>query len=288
MAEPVQFRRYVLGPEKGQDWAIFVIGSDGYFSAVSDRGDVAHQWPNGGGKGIDFRLFLAGVEREWEYFVRKLFPRELYDPEATLLAAKKLILERRRSRSVTRTQAREEWGLLGDHDDLGDELCWYKWHDDPDHVLLDEEDTVSCRASCYDRDGVVFVRKIMIRLAAVLKRELAQSTAWNAVCYPGGPGHPLDVPAGSPVDDPLSLEQLAELKLTWCPPPDLGGKLEKVFALAERALTASRRVCGTCEMSSHADPETGLVPCCGVMRGKLDYCSSWTPITAPVTIGHRR
>lgn len=52
----VTLRRYVLKTDKQSGWAIIVIGSDGYFSAVSDHGNFSYIW---GAPGMEFRKFLT-------------------------------------------------------------------------------------------------------------------------------------------------------------------------------------------------------------------------------------
>lgn len=66
----VKLRRYKIPSVKGEGWAVVVIGSDGYFSAVSDCGNYAHLWSHHGC--ADFRQFLIRAVEDWEYFARKL------------------------------------------------------------------------------------------------------------------------------------------------------------------------------------------------------------------------
>ncbi len=67
--QPLQ--RYEIRPvSKLGDWAIVVIDvSRGYFSAVSSRGNYAHQWPE---TGFDFVRLLLEMERDWDYLHGKL------------------------------------------------------------------------------------------------------------------------------------------------------------------------------------------------------------------------
>lgn len=55
-------RRYALPSVKGEGWAIIVIGSDGYFSTVSDWGNYAYLWTH---PGCEFRHFLAGLDADY-------------------------------------------------------------------------------------------------------------------------------------------------------------------------------------------------------------------------------
>lgn len=63
----VTLRRYVLRTTKESGWAILVIGSDGYFSAVSDHGNYAFIWSH---PGMEFRRFLTKLEPS--YFFSKI------------------------------------------------------------------------------------------------------------------------------------------------------------------------------------------------------------------------
>src|SRR4051812_42726931 len=77
----VTLRRYSLPSEKGEGWAIVVLGSDGFFSAVSDWGNYAYIWTN---PGCEFRKFLTQVDAS--YFWSKITSgrtTRVFDPEET-------------------------------------------------------------------------------------------------------------------------------------------------------------------------------------------------------------
>ena len=78
----VKLWRYALPSIRGSGWAIFVLGSDGYFSAISDFGNYAYFWRAPGTE--DFREFFLRVEWESDYFIQKLSPGPEYDGEETM------------------------------------------------------------------------------------------------------------------------------------------------------------------------------------------------------------
>lgn len=76
----VTLRRYVLKSNPQSGWAIIVIGSDGYFSAVSDHGNFSYIW---GAPGMEFRRFLTQCDPC--YFRSKIThcrESEVWDDEA--------------------------------------------------------------------------------------------------------------------------------------------------------------------------------------------------------------
>lgn len=161
MKKPVTFWRYVL-PTAGHDgWAIFVLGSDGFFACVSDRGDYAHYWPSHGCN--DFREFFLKASEEWGYFAKKLHPKKEYDEERTTAFVKEQILYYRRGRSLTRAEARSEWDLLETLCDDG----FRAWHD-----LTQLSDASEYRRESYPGDVEHFCKVTMGRFAAVLRAEL--------------------------------------------------------------------------------------------------------------------
>ena len=78
----VILRRYHFSSIQGEGWATFVIGSDGYFSAVSDYGNYSYYWPHHGC--TDFRQFLVRAPRDWDYFAKKLNPMRGYAVNKTV------------------------------------------------------------------------------------------------------------------------------------------------------------------------------------------------------------
>lgn len=75
-----QLRRYQIPAGEFDCGGVIVIGSDGYFSAVTDFGNYARAWPSYGPKGIDFREALCRFNID--YLCRKLGAEE-YDGKKT-------------------------------------------------------------------------------------------------------------------------------------------------------------------------------------------------------------
>lgn len=109
MSHPV-LRRYKIRNDRG--WAVFVIGSDGYFSVVSDYGNYAFWWSHIGE--IDFREFLINLDHD--YVCSKLAQdrQKEYQADSTLESVKEYICEARRRGLFTAEEAREEWELAED------------------------------------------------------------------------------------------------------------------------------------------------------------------------------
>lgn len=86
----VKLRRYSLPSIKGEGWAIVVIGSDGYFSTVSDHGNYANIWSHTGTK--DFRDFLLSLDDD--YIAKKIGPsEEVFNVKRTEAAIREALLE---------------------------------------------------------------------------------------------------------------------------------------------------------------------------------------------------
>ncbi len=175
MADKVPtFRRYVLPSINGAGWAVFVIGSDGYFSGVTDYGNAAYWWSSHGRK--DFREFLLTAAVEWDYFMRKLFPDwEEYDGNATLKEAKEYILRARWETRITYEEAREAWDeLIEDFESLEHDWMFTNWVLNARSKVIDycERSEMRCTRPRYDCKH--FVTKAMARLAEVLRVEIEQ------------------------------------------------------------------------------------------------------------------
>lgn len=169
MKAEVKLRRYALPSVKGEGWAIIVLGSDGYFSAVSDWGNYAFIW---GAHGcMDFRQFLLMAGRDWDYFVTKLSPHpggRVYDGEATVGKIRKHIIELRRERRIDAEKARTEWEHASAADDGSDGYAvWWlqtELEDVHDLGLYTQKPDQQCKA---------FVETVIAaRLVPILRAEL--------------------------------------------------------------------------------------------------------------------
>lgn len=111
--------RYVLRNIQYEGWAIVVMDSSGYFSAVSDFGNYAYKWSAFSG---DFRKFLLGLDSC--YLLGKISERSYFDEAEVTRHIKEAILRYRKTGSLTRERAREEWDMV---DDIQDETTFYNW-----------------------------------------------------------------------------------------------------------------------------------------------------------------
>lgn len=175
MSTPVQLWRYVVPPDKQLEWAIFVLGSDGYFSAVSDFGAYAYLWRDHGC--ADFREFLCEAQDDWEYFARKLAGgRREYDAEATIFRIKSCICEMRRKHDLTREQARAEWNLLRSTIARSARKgAIYDWHEDT-HL----PDVPELIAYSLPSDVTRFAKRLLPRLVPILRADIERERAASA------------------------------------------------------------------------------------------------------------
>ncbi len=168
----VQLRRYVLPSVKGDGWAVIVLGSDGFFAAVSAHGNYAHLWSHHGC--ADAREFFARADRDWDYFVNKLSPRPwTLDGEKTHQRIAQFILTARRHDDFSARLAREEWQLLQASDirDTG-EAGFADWH-----RQTKIWDAAEYAVYSPPSDVVAFCRQTLPRWAAMLQAELAAEAA---------------------------------------------------------------------------------------------------------------
>lgn len=105
---------YRLRATDGKDfeWAEVVIGSNGFFAAVSDYGNYSFRWTH---FGDDFRQFVLGIGPD--YVHGKIMGcsgrrSEVYDEAATLKGVRKSICALRRSLTLTREEARDAFEEL--------------------------------------------------------------------------------------------------------------------------------------------------------------------------------
>lgn len=160
--------RYVVKPAKHDRGGVFVLGSDGYFSACSDFGNYAHWWRDHGEQ--DFRTFLLDCERDADYFIRKLhrgIPM-VYDREATLKRVLRHILENRREGNMPADMARKEGDWA--QSTLLEESFEY-WYEG-----TTIQDAAEFHTDRYDSDVVSFVTKMMPRLCTLLQDDLQKPT----------------------------------------------------------------------------------------------------------------
>jgi hypothetical protein len=188
---------------------VFVIGSDGYFSGVTDYGSAAYWWSHHGRK--DFREFLLTAAVEWNYFMRKLFPDwERYDGKATLQEAKAYIIRRRfRDNACSRKEAREAWDeLMDEFEGLEHEWMYTNWvlNSQSSKVVeyYERSEMRRTRPYCHAK---AFVTKAMARLADLLKRELEDERA-QAIPADGCPNTTTRAKEGDTDGSPATAEAI--------------------------------------------------------------------------------
>ena len=110
MADDIRLWRYHVPSVNGEGWGIFVIGSDGYFSCVTDHGNYAYLWTHHGFD--DFRKFLLRAVEDRDYFVTKLGHGKVYDGPETEKALKEAVAENLRDGTWTAEEVEEELELI--------------------------------------------------------------------------------------------------------------------------------------------------------------------------------
>jgi len=148
-----------------EGWARVVLSSDGFFATVSDWGNYAFWW---GSPGMEFRRFVIRLVESPDYVIGKLSPRPWeYDGDESCKSIKRAILDLRRHGGLTADQAREEWALLEEHEDVDGIAAFTRWHDET--TLGDAHEHY-----CTSPPGqlVAFCKRILPRLAEMLKKEL--------------------------------------------------------------------------------------------------------------------
>ncbi len=183
--------------QPGQEWAEVILCQSGFFGACSGWGDYAHRWAYPGVE--DFREFFLTPQDNLDYFCRKLSGcQRVYDPDETLKAAKQLLLETRRNRSISQDDARDEWDALhGRFDGLCNEAMFTLWCDD---TALE---VVEIYRDKYPEDVQQFCREVLPRLAEAIRQELDKENP-----------QPMSVPQGG----------LEEAGLTGGSPPTNGNE----------------------------------------------------------------
>jgi hypothetical protein len=160
--------RYYLPSALGEGWAEVALCSSGMFASVSDYGNYAYAWRSTGEK--DFRAWIANLAEDPAYVMGKLNGgrKQVFNGAATCIKIKRHIIEQRRRGSYTKDEARDEWDLLGEHEDLYSEYNFSRWYDD-----TKIGDAAEFAVYEYPGDLRAFCEKVMPRLATVIRAELA-------------------------------------------------------------------------------------------------------------------
>lgn len=174
----VRLWRYVLPSIRWEGWAIIILGSDGYFSAVSDFGNYAYRWTAHGCR--DFREFILGIGVD--YLVSKISPGTEYSGECTHQRIVEEIIRRRREGSAYgnarrprglfgKSEAREEYELLRDSDVQGGSILEFaEWMKET--RLNDQGEAYELAVYRSDPQAVAFCEKVIPRLQELIRREI--------------------------------------------------------------------------------------------------------------------
>lgn len=160
------YRYRVRCDRPGEGWAVVVLGSDGFFSTVSDWGNYAYWWSHHGEP--DFRLFIHNLMRDPHYAATKLGGKHsrVYDGPETVKAIKQCIIERRMQEQLTAEEAREEWERIDGN--IEDDEAWFGiWWSE-----TKLEDAHELRRTCTDRQLLAFCERVLPRLWDLVRAEL--------------------------------------------------------------------------------------------------------------------
>lgn len=167
LASSVELWRYAFPTVRQpafQGWCIFVLGADGYFSAVSDYGAYAYLFTHH--ERADFRSFL--LDCDTEYLAEKLHPQKEYDGRSTFEFVQSEVVRRRREGSLTPQRARAEAKLLRTYEELHTTLDFTRW-------LEETELRDASELAIYSHPSRVihFIEKcVKTRLAPILREDL--------------------------------------------------------------------------------------------------------------------
>lgn len=171
MSETVETWRYQFPSDNGEGWAIIFMDSIGCFTALSDWGNVAYRWPQGGWGVKDFRKFVLDCGDD--YLTDKFgYGRREYDPETTLKTVKAHLDDLLERRVMGVSEVEEEHEALRNHSDLDTREDFALWLQD---TKILEPYFLSCQR--INRDVTQFVAKVMPRLREKLKEELKKAAA---------------------------------------------------------------------------------------------------------------
>lgn len=160
-------------------WGRFFLTSDGSLTIQSDYGNYAYWWTH---PGCEIRRFLCR-DGEDDYIANKFSEGErVCDDDASVRNVKREILRLRREGTLSRDQARDEWDLLREHDELSDQVARTRWHDETrlgEHIGMVSELFVYVLP--YKLQG--FMRVLWPAFVEALEREMreefqAKGRAW--------------------------------------------------------------------------------------------------------------
>jgi hypothetical protein len=162
----VKLYRYAIPHVKHEGWAEVVIGSNGYFSTVSDYGDYAFRWTHFGER--DFREFFIHLNAD--YVHHKLDPSTVFDVDSSVANARYAICLARRLQvkgyEIDADAARRAYDEAAH---INDEIELHEWFKDWGSYIDDP-----CSISCYMPPAQIlaFVEKTLPRIQQAIREEL--------------------------------------------------------------------------------------------------------------------
>lgn len=153
-------------------WCVFVLGADGYFSAVSDYGAYAYLFTHH--ERGDFRSFL--LDCDTAYLCEKLYPQKEYDGRSTQEFVREEIQRRREDGRLKPARANREVQLLTAFEDLHTQHDFNRWVDE-----TELESAFELAVYSHPPRVVHFVEKcVRARLFPRLREDLADEQARQA------------------------------------------------------------------------------------------------------------
>lgn len=150
----------------GEGWAYIIIREDGFFSTVSDYGNYAYLWSSTGCD--DVRKFFLRSARDWDYFARKLCPKEELDIEATVKNLREGVKELMKDGSREEFEARQVKHLI---DDLEGDDDWEGFVREG-LVVRFFETPWEYTVRRLNRDVEAYAKKIFPKLVKLIQKEL--------------------------------------------------------------------------------------------------------------------
>lgn len=148
-------------------------GASGYISVVGSFGSFGHYFGN---TGCDFREFLCGCDK-W-YLSHKFFGLEsqVFDCDKTVVAIKRYIIERRRTGSLEKDQAREMFEAVKDASGNNSEESFFM---DLSHTMPNfyEWEIYSMGAKVMNPQAAGFLETLWPGFVAELQSELHQAAS---------------------------------------------------------------------------------------------------------------
>lgn len=166
--------RYQIPSENGEGWAIFVIGSDGFFATVNDYHNCAFRWTDPGVK--DFREFFLDVKKRKDYFIEKLSGgRHVHNAHLTLMA----VFEALRKLNDREIEESERRVIRNEYGNLSDEGYLRRWADNT--MAFDPHDAWALQVMTPPHMVHCLVTAAMPKMEVLIRAEFAHELRQGAL-----------------------------------------------------------------------------------------------------------